>query len=223
MENNNVTDLQQTSESKGEIIIQSRRGRKVFPWFRFAMSLMLVVVIWLILQVLPSFLSPGVIPQPLQKIIYSPGSFWQNYDSSGLVDTNFHGSSFLGGSGWLYFKSDKPETYNVDDVISFAEKNGWVYHGKTLIKTQVFTDHFIEGRLDWEKDIDESQIAFWGMYITYFQRIPFKIQRDCTIIAFEAFKPHYVMVSSDGKEMEVRVITYHFPDPPIAIPEDFKK
>lgn len=196
-----------------------RKGHRVFASFGLAISLM-----WLCLlsQIFISFSPPGLVPQPLQKLIYSPGGFWQDYDSSGLVDSNFHGGSIFGGSGWLYFKSDSPGTYTIEDAISFAEKNGWIYAGKTTLQTQIFSDNFKDGRIDWENDFVWSQWDFF-MYIIYFHQIPFKIQRDCTIAAFEASKPHYVMVSSDGKEMEVRVITARAPDPPIAIPDEFKK
>lgn len=202
-----------------------RKGHRIFAGFGLVISMMWLC---LILQVLHSLSPPGLIPQPLQKLIYSPGGFWQDYDSSGLVETYFHGGPILGGSGWLYFKSDKPGTYTVDDAISFAEKNGWVYGGKTTLQTQNFSDYLEDGLHatlpdNWEERSDDWLFEFFGMYITYFHRIPFKIQRDCTIVAFEAPKPHYIIVSSDGKEMEVRIITQIFPDPAIPIPDEFKK
>ena len=63
----------------------------------------------------------------------TPTGFWKNYKTSFLVK-NISDQGPYGGHRAVYWKSEKPLTFDTKNILDFAAKNGW-----TLIDSLGFT------------------------------------------------------------------------------------
>ena len=63
----------------------------------------------------------------------TPAGFWKNYKTNFLVK-NISDQGPYGGHRAVYWKSEKPLTFDTKNILDFAEKNGW-----TLLDSLEFT------------------------------------------------------------------------------------
>jgi hypothetical protein len=63
----------------------------------------------------------------------SPSSFWSKYENDKLKE-DFSNQGPYGGKTVLYWKAELRNTFNVNDVLSFAKKNDWVIVGSIRVK-----------------------------------------------------------------------------------------
>ena len=54
----------------------------------------------------------------------TPTGFWKNYETNFLVK-NISDQGPYGGHRAVYWKSEKPLTFDTKNILDFAEKNGW--------------------------------------------------------------------------------------------------
>ena len=137
---------------------------------------------------------------------FSTGAFWKDFHKSAIKKEHNDQGPF-GGCRDLYWKSDK-EVFNTNEVIDFANKNGWEFVDKitipkdTLINWQELGFYF-----SYKKD-------FWqGDNIINF---PVEILSNATLLRFKtsfiAVEPGnanetevngYVLINDDSNEMSI--------------------
>jgi len=133
----------------------------------------------------------------------------------------------IGSEGSIYFKAGQKDHYDPNQVISYAEKNGWIYGGKLHLTKQDFSK-FLS---DWEKLADENHDLYQAIHeITGYIRSPLWIKDNCTVFGFETGQldgiPSYVMIHDDGSVMAVYSNHQCYPvDPirPFKLPPLFEK
>jgi len=64
----------------------------------------------------------------------TPAGFWKNYEITFLLN-NISDQGPYGGHRAIYWKADKAHSFNSQDVLEFARKNGW-----TLVDSSEFTE-----------------------------------------------------------------------------------
>ncbi len=142
-------------------------------------------------------------------------SFWIDYDREHLREAQSQRDFFFfGDSGSLYFKCDQAGHYTLDDIVDYAEVNGWIYGGKLPVTTEQFREFFEES------GTSENWSDLWVALheITSYIRTPIWIKDGCTIGVFDTGHsvgmPSYVMISDDGREMAVYANHGIYPDGP---------
>jgi hypothetical protein len=61
-----------------------------------------------------------------------PAGFWKNYKTN-FLQNNISGQGPNGGHRSIYWRADKTETFNSNNVLEFAKQNGW-----TLVDSSKF-------------------------------------------------------------------------------------
>lgn len=189
----------------------------------------LICLCFLFLQIL--FITPiGSVPYPLNLLKYRivcKSHFWLGFDRRNIVEAQSQRTLFLIGSiGSIHFKAEQGDFYDPNQIISFAENNGWIYGGKFHLANEDFSK-FLSDR---EKLADENFDLYRTIQeITGWIRSPFWIKGNCTVLAFDAGNVHglpsYVMIHDDGSEMAVYANHGVYPDPgyPFELPPLFEK
>lgn len=203
--------------------IRRKRHRKL------AVVSLVICLCFLFLQIL--FITPmGSVPYPLNLLKYRivcESHFWLGFDKEHMVEAQSRKTLFLIGSlGSIHFKAEQEDLYDPNQVISFAENNGWIYGGKLHLTNEDFSK-FLS---DWEKLADENFDLYRTIQeITSFIRSPLWIKDNCTVLAFDAGNVHglpsYVMIHDDRHEMAVYANHVVCPDPgyPFKLPPLFEK
>lgn len=183
---------------------------------KLAVSGLVICLSFLFLQIL--FITPiGSVPYPLNLLKYRivcESHFWLGFNREHMVEAQSRRTLFfLGSEGSIYFKADQKNHYDPNQVISFAENNGWIYGGKLHLTKEDFSK-FLS---DWEKLADENFDLYRTIHeITGYIRSPLWIKDNCTVLAFDAGNVHgmpaYVIIRDDGSEMAVYANHGVYPD-----------
>jgi len=197
---------------------------------KLAVAALVICLCFLFLHIL--FISPmGSVPYPLNLLKYRivcESHFWLGFDREHMVKAQSRRAFLLIGSeGSMYFKAGQKDHYDPNQVISYAEKNGWIYRGKIHLTKEDFSKFFA----GWEKSVNENPDLYQAIHeITDYIRSPLWIKDNCTVFGFETGQldgmPSYVMMHDDGSEMAVYANHQFFPvDPirPFTLPPLFEK
>lgn len=174
---------------------------------------------------------PGTIPYPLSvaKYCLNAPSFWVNYDVLRLRKAQSQYWFFGGAGGALYFRANKAETFDPNEVIAFAEKHNWHFQNRTRLTKDDF-DMFLneKGHVIW---LDEGpylsgveNVKDYDQAIKIYERDNQKtsllrgmtmfpggftlwIQQDCDVLSFDTGNrigaSSHVVINRDGTEMAV--------------------
>ena len=190
---------------------------------------LVICLCFLFLQIL--FITPiGSVPYPLNLLKYRivcKSHFWLGFDRKHIVEAQSRRMLFLIGSlGSIHFKIEQGDLYDPNQVISFAENNGWIYGGKFHLTNEDFSK-FLS---DWEKLADENFDLYRTIQeITGWIRSPLWINGNCTILAFDTGQanglPSYIMIKDDRSEVAVYANHGLYPDGPypFKLPPLFEK
>lgn len=185
----------------------------------FAVTSLVLSLGFLFLQIL--FITPmGVVPRPLNLLKYwmvCESRFWLNFDRKHIVGARSERTLLLLGSlGSIHFKAAQANTYDPNQVISFARRNGWTYGGKVHLTTEDFSMFLTTPDKLLEEDLDLWQ-TMWEVVGCDIRR-PLWITDDCTVLAFDTGMgnglPSYVMVNDQGSEVTVYANQGVYPDGP---------
>jgi hypothetical protein len=181
------------------------------------------LLLW-ILTVTP----PGSVPYPINLLKYRlvcKSYFWLNYNRENIVEAQSRRPMlFLGSEGSIYFKAEWEDIYDLNQVISFAENNGWIYAGKLHLTKEDFSK-FLSDSETIDPNTHEALIN-----ITMFVSAPLWIKNNCTVLAFNTGQgnglPSYVMVNDNKDEIAVYANHCIFPvdgSSPFKLPPFFEK
>jgi hypothetical protein len=169
----------------------------------------------------------GSIPYPLNLLKYRivcESHFWLSFDKEHMIEAQSKRTLFLGGSlGSIHLKAEQKDLYDPNQIISYAEKNGWIYGGKLRLAKEDFSKFF-------DKLTDENHDLFRAIHeITGYIRSPLWIKENCTVLAFDTGQanglPSYIMIKDDRSEVAVYANHGLYPDGPypFTLPPLFKK
>ena len=172
----------------------------------------------------------GSVPYPLNLLKYRivcESHFWLSFDKEHMVEAQSRRTLLLMGSlGSIHFKADQKDHYDPNQVVSYAQKNGWIYGGRIYLTKQDFSKFFS----GWEKLADENFDLYRTIHeITGYIRSPLWIKGNCTILAFYTGQPNgipsYIMINDDGSEIAVYANHGVYPDggSPLRLPPLFEK
>jgi hypothetical protein len=171
------------------------------------------LILWIL-----TITSPGSVPYPINLLKYRlvcESYFWLNYDKEHIMEAQCgRPLLFVGSVGSIHFKVDQKNHYDPNQVISFAEKNGWIYGGKFHLTNEDFSK-FLS---DWEKLADENFDLYRTIHeITGYVRSPLLwIKDNCTVFAFNTGQgnglPSYVMINDNNNEIAVYANHGVYPD-----------
>lgn len=173
-------------------------------------SLMIIFITFLPPNWTPTFLNTYKFKRALEC------DFWLSYDKEHLIDIQSHNTYLFSKFGALHFKSS-PNTYNKDNVIKYAENNGWKYHLSVTLTKEDYNNH--------DKHFDDTNVAMYVIYVL--TPSPILLKEDSIILAFETGNMHgmasYIMISQDEREMVVFYWNPRLPDPAMKfrLPEEF--
>lgn len=208
-------------------IIGTRQKRyRTLAWVGLAMSFVGFCILFLC--ILP-FTPGGSVPYPLNLLKYRlacKSHFWLTYDQAHIIKAQSQNTLILSIFGSIHFKADRPGYYRADDIIRYAEQNGWVYGGKIHLTKE----DFYRFRYDSQKFADENYKLYEAIcLLSGYNSSPLWIQDTCTALGFDTGNVHgipsYVMILDDGSEMVVRANHHRLPDPAyrFELPELFEK
>jgi hypothetical protein len=198
---------------------------------KLAVAGLVICLCFLFLQIL--FISPmGSVPYPLNLLKYRivcESHFWLGFDREHIDKAISRRMLLLIGSqGSILFKAGQKNFYDANQVISYAEKNGWIYGGKIHL-TKEDCSKFLSD-FDWEKLTEEDFDLYRTMHdITGRVSMPWWIRDNCTVLAFDTGNVHGqasgVMIRDDGSEMAVYANHGVYPDGPypFTLPPLFEK
>lgn len=183
---------------------------------------LLICIFWLFF--LLSWTPPGTTPYPISiaKYCFNGPSFWVRYRTLDLRKAQSQYWFFGGSGGTLYFKTEKPEIFEEDDIISFAKKNNWRFKEKfelyekdiSRVSTPngelVFPEMPSDPSGNYELEIkqyesDQQTLDHLNsLQISLFERW---IKGDCIVLSFETDNQlnllSHVVISNDNTEMAV--------------------
>jgi hypothetical protein len=170
-------------------------------------SLMIIFITFLPHNMTPAFLNTYKFKRALEC------DFWLSYDKEHLIDIQSHNTYLFSKFGALHFKS-VPHTYDKDDVIKYAEKNGWKYHLSIMLTKEDFEKYDKKIYLDSERGNERD--IYTMMAISRLEPSPILLKNDCNVLAFETGNVHgiasHIMISQDGSEMVVFYWNPRLPD-----------
>lgn len=196
---------------------------------KLAVAGLVICLCFLFLQIL--FVTPmGSVPYPLNLLKYRivcESHFWLGFDKEHMVKAQSRRTLFLIGSeGSVYFKAEQKDFYDPNEVISYAEKNGWIYGGRIHLTKEDFSQ-VLSG---WDGVTNENLDLYQTVSeVTAYIRNRLWFKDNCTVLAFDAGNVHgipgYVMIRHDGSEMAVYANHGVYPDPgyPLTLPPLFEK
>ena len=193
---------------------------------KLAVAGLVICLCFLFLQIL--FVTPmGSVPYPLNLLKYRivcESHFWLGFDKEHLVEAESRRTFLFWGSvGSIHFKAGQKDFYDPNQIISYAEKHGWVYGGKLHMTKEDFSRF----SADWEKPADDLDVAIHE--VTGYIRSPLWITDDCTVLAFDTGQsqglPSYVMINDEQSQMAVYANHGLYPDGPypFTLPPLFEK
>ena len=119
-----------------------RKGHRILAWVGLVISLIAVGLLSIfILCATPA----GSVPYPINLIKYRLACkchFWIEYVKPHTVKAQSRHYLIFGSFGSIHFRANETGYYKFDDVIKFAEKNGWIYRGKMQLKKEDFEAYF---------------------------------------------------------------------------------
>ncbi len=190
-----------------------RKKGKIFAWMALSLSFFCVFIFIPFRHI--TFLPPGSLPRALEIYKFHKacpyGSFWLNYDKANISNVLCQNTGILVSFGAINFKA-KQDSYHEEDVIRFAEQNGWKYHLKVSLATEDFVKF---SKRNFTEDELVPPIIFSLDDYCY---VPLWIEQDCNVMAFETPKcnglPSYVIITKDGSKMDIRYGNPILPDGP---------
>jgi hypothetical protein len=170
------------------------------------------------------FTPPGSIPYPLNRLKYrlaSNSGFWLDYDEAHIVKVQSRKFFSLHSEGKIHFKTEEQGGYKAEHVISYAEKNGWVYGGKIHLTDEDFSRYYSKQKFD-DPNVWVTILEIDGLISP-----PLWIQSSCAVLGFDTGNlhgsPSYVMILDGGSEMVVYTNNHFAPEPayPFRLPPLF--
>jgi hypothetical protein len=138
--------------------------------------------------------------------------FWLDYDKNNIVDIRCIDTGLFINFGAIQFKNPTRK-YQDEDVIRYAEQNGWKFHF-----TVPFTkEDFIKYKNKIFDDNDELMPYTLGELKSYCE-VPFIIENDCNVHVFATADRYvvasFIVVAKDGSDIVIRYATPIIPDGP---------
>ena len=171
------------------IIALKRKNNSPLPIIALILSIILMVIlimsyplflVGIFMKYTPIEGPPNFRSQYLYRFVATEGKFWLDYDKGSLSRIYYFHYMGQGSAGGLYFTSDQPHTFQRKDIISLAEKHGWLYEKDTHYTSDFITSHLDEkGYLLTESDDYSMDDMFFASALF---RCPVWIKSECTII-----------------------------------------
>ncbi len=186
---------------------KKRRKRSLYGILITCVSLILLLFAFI------TFTPPGSIPPPLNvykfKRACSQAAFWLDFKKEAIVDIQSQNTFILVRHGAIHYRTE-PGSFQAQEIIDFAEANGWKYH----LSLPLFEEDF--KKLE-NNSFDEYREADLAAVMFYFIYAPIQINTDCKVLAFETGNVHgyasAIFISDDGSEMVVYYYSPSVPDP----------
>lgn len=198
-------------------------------------GLLICMLIWLVIGyhlilLLSMGSSPNIINLHKYNRICERSRFWLDFDRDHIEKVESESFLHLGGFGSILFRSPKPDTYCLEDIISFAEANKWLYRGKAELAKADIIEYVNPKQKGENRRHDKTDANLYQSLVLLFsyniQEI--WIQDTCTVLAFDTKHyggiPSYVFIKHDGSEIVVRVNHTFVPDTSdsLILPSIFK-
>jgi hypothetical protein len=185
---------------------KQRRKRSLYGLMITGISL--IILFWIFI----TFTPPGSIPYSLNHYKFKRACpkavLWLNFKSETVADVRSQNLIALVCKGALHYRSGADE-FQKQDVIDYAEANGWKLH-LTLPIYKADFEKYEQQLLDKETD------SIWQV-MDYLCRSPIIFKEDCKVLVFDAGNihgdPSFIFISKDGSQMIVYYENPFRPDP----------
>jgi hypothetical protein len=158
------------------------------------------------------FTPPGSMPYPLNvykfKKVCPPAVFWLNFDNVNLKKVK-SGMAFLSPYASLDYQRTSGK-YSQDEVINFAEKNGWKYHLSIHITSE---NVHLFNRNNQDLSLDELEFQ---THLFLHNPISVNFHEGDILLIFKTTHyleyPSFVLLSKDSNKLKVQYTYPVLPD-----------
>lgn len=180
-----------------------QKKQRIFAWLGLSIGIFCSFVVLPVRHI--TFIPGNSLPHALEDYKFRKacpkGCFWLDYDKGNIISMISRNTGILICFGEINYQG-KPGSYLDEDIIQFAEKNGWKYHLTVSLTNEDFVKFF--NRSFTKDDIIPDIIACLDDYCP----TPLWIKQDCNILVFETENsyglPSFVMITKDGSKLSVR-------------------